>query len=201
MTVDVFMLCLVPVFAAVDPVGLVPVFVVLTDGIDRRRIRKIVIESTITAAVVAMGFILFGEWLLGYLGINVADIQIAGGALLFVIAMRNLFGEDGALGKHDKGQIGAVPIGVPLIAGPGLLTTCIVLAQENGRPMTALAVAIVLAIAGTLLYFSRRVLHLLGRAGAQTASKLAAMLLAAIAVMLLRKGIEGVIVGIQQAVG
>jgi len=186
------MLCFVPIFAAVDPIGLVPVLVGLTDGLDSKRVHKIVIESTITAAVVAMGFVLLGEWLLGALGINVADIQIAGGALLFIIAMRNLFGGE-TVSDEERKQLGAVPIGVPLIAGPGLLTTCIVLTQEHGQPVTALAVITVLLITGTMLYFARNVLRLLGRPGARTASKLAAMLLAAIAVMLLRKGIERVI--------
>ena len=192
---EVFMLCFVPVFAAVDPIGLVPVLVGLTDGLDKRHIRKIVIESTITATVVAMGFVIFGEWLLGALGISVGDIQIAGGALLFVIAMRNLFGTD-VVSAEEREQLGAVPVGVPLIAGPGLLTTCIVLSQDHGRPVTALAVAAVLLVTGTMLFFARDVLRLLGRAGARTASKLAAMLLAAIGVMLLRRGIEHVVAGL-----
>ena len=90
-------------------------------------------------------------------------------------------------------SLGAVPIGVPLITGPAVLTTCILQAHTYGKLLTILAVLANIALAGVVFWFSEAIARVMGRAGAKAVSKVASLLLAAIAVMLIRKGITTVI--------
>ena len=85
-----FWVCFVPLFVAVDAVGVLPLFLSLTEGMDRARLRRVVIQSVITAAAVALAFLTFGPVLLRFLGITVPDFMIAGGVLLFAISLSDL---------------------------------------------------------------------------------------------------------------
>ena len=184
-----FWLCFVPLFVAVDAIGVLPLFISLTDGVDNAKRRAIVLQSVITACVVAVVFIWFGPQLLEFLGITVADFLVAGGILLLVISLSNLISGEKKLLEIDHASLGAVPIGIPLIAGPAVLTSCILLASIHGRFVTTAAVAANIAFAGLVLLAAEPITRTLGRAGTKTVSKVASLLLAAIAVMLIRKGI------------
>lgn len=188
-----FWLCFVPLFVAVDAIGVLPLFLSLTEGVDKPRLRSVVIQSVITAATVAVVFLSIGPMLLNFMGITVSDFMIAGGILLLAIALNNLLGGEKRHGAIDQGSLGAVPIGVPLITGPGVLTTCILLVGIHGRLLTAAAVIINVAIAGVLFAFSDSITRVIGRTGSKAISKVASLLLAAIAVMLIRKGFTGVL--------
>ena len=186
-----FWLCFVPLFVAVDPIGILPLFLNLTEGIDAARRRRVILQSMMTASIVAVFFLLCGPALLSFLGITVQDFMIAGGLLLLAISLTNLLSGETRQRQMVAEEIGAVPIGVPLITGPGVLTTCILLAQTYGKPLTTLAVLLNIALAGTALLAAERITRALGRAGTKTVSKIAGMLLAAISVMLIRRGFVG----------
>jgi multiple antibiotic resistance protein len=187
----IFWLCFVPLFVAVDAIGVLPLFLNLTDGAEPNRVRVMVIQSIVTALAVALVFCAVGEFLLGLLGITVSDFMIAGGALLFALSLYDLL----ALEKHqrrlDVTSLGAVPVGVPLVVGPAVLTTTILLLRQYpSRPfIVALATVVNILIAGLVLWFSNGIIRLIGKTGAKTVSKLASLLLAAIGVMMMRKGI------------
>jgi multiple antibiotic resistance protein len=188
---NTFWLCFVPLFVAVDAIGVLPLFMNLTDGVDTGRVRRIVVQSVITALVVSLVFCAIGEFLLSVLGITVSDFMIAGGALLFALSLYDLL----ALEKHqrrlDVASLGAVPVGVPLIVGPAVLTTTILLLRQapSAALVVAAAVAVNILIAGVVLWFSNAIIRVIGKTGAKTVSKLASLLLAAIGVMMMRKGI------------
>lgn len=184
-----FWLCFVPLFVAVNVVGVLPLFVSLTEGMERDRRRTVVLQSIITASVVALLFLLFGPPLLGSLGITVSDFMIAGGILLLVISLSDLLTGEKKQREADPAGLGAVPIGVPLITGPAVLTSCILLAGLHGKFVTALAVIANIALAGLVFLFAEPITKALGRIGTKTVSKVASLLLAAIAVMLIRRGI------------
>lgn len=189
----IFFLCFIPLFVAVDPIGILPNFMALTGGLDRKQMRKVLTQSLITAFAVSIAFMVLGQSILGYLGITVADFMIAGGALLFVFSLKDLIstgGEDRA--PLDEG-VGAVPIGVPLIAGPGLLTTLLVLVGQYGWLMVSVALTVNLILAGLCLAFSQALNKILGKTGSRTVGKIANLLLAAIAVMFMRKGLVEVL--------
>jgi multiple antibiotic resistance protein len=186
-----FWLCFVPLFVAVDAIGVLPLFMNLTDGVDTGRVRRIVVQSVVTALVVSLVFCAIGEFLLSVLGITVSDFMIAGGTLLFALSLYDLL----ALEKHqrrlDVASLGAVPVGVPLIVGPAVLTTTILLLRQapSAALVVAAAVAVNILIAGVVLWFSNAIIRVIGKTGAKTVSKLASLLLAAIGVMMVRKGI------------
>jgi multiple antibiotic resistance protein len=115
--------------------------------------------------------------------------MVAGGVLLFGICMVDLLTPDKVALKIDTESLGAVPLGVPLITGPAVMTTSILLVNEYGMLPTATAIILNVLIAGVVFSFAGYINRLLGRAGANIVSKIANLLLAAIAVMMIRKGI------------
>jgi len=184
-----FLLCFVPLFVAVDAIGVLPMFLTLTEDMETKQIRKVVLQSMITAMVVAVAFLAIGEMILRFLGITVADFMIAGGVLLFGFSFSDLVGPEKQRRHPDSQSLGAVPVGVPLIVGPAVLTTTILLTRQYGALSTVLATVLNILIAGVLLWFSHGITKLIGKNGAKAVSKLANLLLAAIGVMLVRKGI------------
>ncbi|NLX25341.1 MAG: MarC family protein [Lentisphaerae bacterium] len=188
-----FWLCFVPLFVAVDAIGVLPMFVTLTEGVDAIRRRGIILQSVTTASVVAVAFLWLGPVLLRFLGISVPDFMIAGGILLLAIALSDLLTGVKRQREPDPDSPGAVPIGVPLITGPAVLTTCILLRDMHGRWATTAAVVVNIALAGVVFLAAGPITRTLGKTGTKTVSKLASLLLAAIAVMLVRKGVSGVL--------
>jgi multiple antibiotic resistance protein len=184
-----FWLCFVPLFVAVDAVGVLPMFMTLTKDIEDKNIPRVIYQSIITAVIVAFLFLIAGRALLNLLGITVADFMVAGGILLFVLSISDILTTDKTVGKIDPESLGAVPIGVPLITGPAVLTTSIILLDGHGFILTSAAIFINVIIAGIVFFFSKIIHGLLGKAGAKTFSKIASLLLASIAVMIVRKGI------------
>jgi len=184
-----FWLCFVPLFVAVDALGLLPVFMGLTQGLKHARIRRIIFESVITAMIVALVFLFIGKGILTLLGITVADFMIAGGALLFVLSLSDLITAEKRRLQVDQEEVGAVPLGVPLMVGPGVLTTTILLINQYGLIPTVSATIVNIVIAGMVFWMSGSINRILGRAGTRTISKLSSLILAAIGVMMVRKGI------------
>ncbi|MCS7239210.1 MAG: MarC family protein [Thermoguttaceae bacterium] len=189
-----FWLCFVPLFVAVDAVGILPIFLGLTAGLPLPRRRRIVKQSVATAGAVGVGFLFLGQGVLRLLGITVADFMIAGGLLLLALATLDLL----IVSKQphpaaDPETLGAVPIGVPLICGPAVLTTTLLLANQFGWLWTSLALIVNLLLAGIILWHACVLERVLGNAGSRTVSKVACVLLAAFAVMMIRKGVYGVI--------
>jgi multiple antibiotic resistance protein len=190
---DTFWLCFVPLFVAVDAIGVLPMFISLTEAVDRTKTRNVVFQSVITASAVALAFLAFGPALLNFLGVTVPDFMIAGGLLLIVISLSDLLTGEKKQRQTEPDGLGAVPIGVPLITGPGVLTTCILLAGLYGRLMTALAVVVNIGLAGVVFVLARPITQILGQTGTKIVSKIASLLLTAIAVMLIRRGIMEII--------
>lgn len=186
---NTFWQCFVPLFVAVDVIGVLPLFISLTNGMDKLRLRAVIVQSVVTASVVALIFLAFGPVLLRFIGINVSDFMIAGGILLLAISLNDLLTGEKKQRQTDLGSLGAVPIGVPLITGPAVLTTCILLAGIHGKLITAAALVLNIVFAGLVFLFSEPITRTIGRTGTRTISKVASLLLAAIAVMLIRKGI------------
>ena len=188
-----FWLCFVPLFVAVDAIGVLPLFVSLTEEMEKERRRAVILQSVITATIVAVAFLWFGPVLLRFLNISVPDFMIAGGILLFAISLSDLLTGTKKQREADPGSLGSVPIGIPLITGPAVLTTCILLTSMHGRGVTTAAVVVNISLAGVVFLAAGPLTRVLGRTGMKTVSKLASLLLAAIGVMLIRKGIVDIL--------
>ncbi|MFB3925914.1 MAG: MarC family protein [Syntrophales bacterium] len=188
-----FWLSFLPIFMAVNAIGLLPMFMGFTEGLGQSQIRRIIIQSVVTATAVALVFLAIGRIILNLLGITVADFMIAGGALLFVISLDELLTVEAKARQIDPDSLGAVPLGVPLIVGPAVLTTIIILVPETGVAATVAATVANILIAGVMFWLSDPIIRVIGKSGAKTLSKLGYLILAAIAVMMVRKGIEIII--------
>lgn len=188
-----FWLCFVPLFVAVDAVGVMPIFLSLTQGMHRDKVHQAIYHSVTTATVVALAFLALGAVMLDLLGITVADFMVAGGILLFVLAIGDLLTNEKLQRQVDVNSLGAVPLGVPLITGPAVLTTSILLLNEYGVVWTAAAIVANIMIAGIVFFFAETISQTLGQVGEKIISKIAMLLLAAIGVMMVRKGIESFI--------
>ncbi len=183
-----FWLCFVALFVAVDAIGLLPLYIGLIEGIAPERVRRIIVQSIVTAVIVALAFVFLGEALLKSLGISVSDFMIAGGLLLFAISLTDLLSVGKSQSQIDPESLGAVPLGVPLLVGPAVLATSILMISQHGSLVTSLALVLNLLLAGLAFLSAQTLMRLLGKAGSKTVSKIASLLLAAIAVMMVRKG-------------
>ncbi|EKD27432.1 MAG: hypothetical protein ACD_79C00723G0004 [uncultured bacterium] len=184
-----FWICFVSLFIAVDAIGVLPLFVSLTHGIKDKRINTIILNSLITSAIVGILFLYGGPSILEFMGITVADFMIAGGLLLLVISLSDLLSGDKKQRQFDPETLGAVPIGVPLITGPAVLTSSILLAKTYGEILTTIALILNVIFAGIIFYYAKGLTSFLGKGGSKAVSKIASLLLATISVMLIRKGI------------
>jgi multiple antibiotic resistance protein len=185
-----FWLCFVPLFVAVNAVGVLPMFMTLTEGMNASQQKRIITQSVIVATIVGLVFLAIGKGVLALLGITVYDFMIAGGSLLFILSVRDLMTYERVRRAVDEESLGAVPLGVPLIVGPAVLATTLLLMNEYGPVLTATALIINIGIAGVVFRTSELFLRVLGGTGAKTVSKLSKLLLAAIAVMMVRRGVE-----------
>lgn len=182
------LLAFIPVFVAVDAIGVLPIFVSLTSGINKKDRSSIIIQSMVTALCLAIGFIFLGRIVFKSLGITIADFMIAGGSILFCIAIIDILSSDKRRRIPSK-EMGAVPIGTPLIVGPAVLTTSLVIIAEYGLWASLVSVLVNILLAGLIFSLSDVLIKKLGVAGSKALSKIMALLLASIAVMMIRKGI------------
>lgn len=183
-------MCFVSIFVTVDAIGSLPIYVGLTAGIPDDDLRRILKQSVLTAFLVAMGFLFGGQAVFRFLGITLDDFMIAGGILLFVLSIGDLLTMEKHELRVDPDTVGAVPIGVPLIAGPAVLTALILLAGQYGRVPTVLAATANIVLAGLFFGASKFITGILGKAGTRTISKIANLIMAAFAVMMVRKGLS-----------
>lgn len=182
-----FLLAFIPLFVAVDAIGVLPIFVSFTHGIKKRDRSKIILQSVITASCLATGFIFLGNAVFKFLNITVADFMIAGGLILLCIAMIDIV-NPGKKRRIPSKELGSVPLGTPLIVGPAVLTTSLILITEYGTYATLIAIFINVLLAGIIFSFSDLLIKFLGESGSKALSKITNLLLAAIAIMMMRKG-------------
>src|SRR5882724_12320586 len=142
--IEKFFLAFIPIFVAIDPIGLVAIFIGLGTSASHERRQRQAFLGIFTALCVAVGFIFLGKIIFSALGITVADFQVAGGLILLVLAVREIVG----IGPQDRGggeEFGVVPLGMPLIAGPALLTSLLILIDSVGILYTLISLIVNLA--------------------------------------------------------
>lgn len=182
------LLAFIPIFVAVDAVGVLPLFVSFTEGRKKKEQSRIIWQSMLTAICLAIGFIFLGKAVFNLLGITMGDFMVAGGSILFYIAVADVIGP-GKGSRYANQELGAVPLGTPLIVGPAVLTTSLIMISEYGLIATLISVLVNILLAGLIFSLSGVIIKVLGKSGSRALSKVTNLLLAAIAVMLIRKGI------------
>ena len=184
---------LVTMLVIMDPVGNVPIFLSVTRGLDRRSRDRAALLAVLTATIVVFAFALAGQQVLTYLGVSVPALQAAGGLLLLLVALELLTGPSDDRGDEpedgDHVAVAMVPLGTPLLAGPGAIVATIVFVNDAGGAgdlgVIAAAIVSVLLLVLLGLRFSGLLIRVLGRSGILLLSRIAGLLLAAIAVQML----------------
>lgn len=186
-----FFVAFIPIFVAIDPIGLVAVFMGLAGNASHEQRQREGFTGIVTALCVSVGFVFLGKIIFTALGITVADFQVAGGLILLGLAGRELLNVAPA-SREATDDFGVVPLGMPLIAGPALLTALLILVDTVGLVFTVAALLVNLALVVVAFRNADFVARWMGRQGLRGVSKIVALLLAAIAVSLIRRGWHGV---------
>jgi multiple antibiotic resistance protein len=189
---DAFFLAFIPLFVAIDVFGVLPMFVGITDGLDEPQRRRLVMQATATAFTVSVVFLVTGKVVFAFLGITESDFRVGGGVVLLVLSVHDLlFSHE--VERAPGATLGVVPLGVPLIMGPAALTTIMYLVDARGYVLALASLLINLLIVWQVFARASAITRILGKAGSQAVAKVAALFMAAIAVMMIRSGIQGML--------
>ncbi len=205
MSLDYILSAFVTLAVVVDPVGLAPIFLALTQRLPPRTRLAIGARACLIAAAVLIAFALAGQWFIAQLGISLPAFRIAGGLLLFAIASEMVFerrterqtrtAEQATHEDPAHHHLAAFPLAIPLIAGPAAITATLLLAgQAAGRPTWLAAllgvIAAVVALCFVAFYFASKIAHALGTTGSMVLSRLLGIVLAALAVQYVIDGVK-----------
>jgi multiple antibiotic resistance protein len=180
----------IPLFVAFNALGILPIFAFLTTEMSELEQKRVIRQSILTAFLVSIGFLVIGKTIFDLLGILVSDFQIAGGILLFIISIIDLIFPERTR-TFPKETLGIVPIGIPLIVGPAVLTLLLIIIHTYGYFSTLLCLVLNLLIVWLVFGQSHRIMRLMKEGGAKGIGKVFALLLAAFAMMMIRMGLEG----------
>ncbi len=189
----------VTLFVIMDPVGTIPIFLSLTRGRSAATIRKAAWQAVAVSFGVITAFAFFGQQILGYLHISLPALKGAGGLLLLLVALELLTGKDETPTANGDVNVALVPLGTPLLAGPGAIVATMVFSQQvdHWSEFTAVAGGIVLVHLSLWLTmrFSLPILRVLREGGVVLITRIAGLLLSAIAVQLVADSVRAFIAG------
>ena len=186
----------VTLFVILDPPGAVPVFLALISGASPKKRIQLAWQGAAVSLAVIVSFALFGKLILDYLHISINALQGAGGLLMLLISLELLTGKDSSTDSNKKDvNVALVPLGTPLLAGPGAIVTTIIYVQyahtTNMKLALAAAIIAVHCVIGLTLMFSTKILGIIKDSGVTLLARIAGLLLAAIAVEMVVQSIKG----------
>ncbi|MEI2786723.1 MAG: MarC family protein [Candidatus Nanopelagicales bacterium] len=187
----------VTLLVIMDPPGIVPIFLALTHRRGPAQMKRLALQATLTALGVIVGFALFGQVILDYLHVSLPALQASGGLLLLLVALQLLMGKGGEVTAADDVNVALVPLGTPLIAGPGAIVAVMLFMQGASTPAAYTAVAFGVLTVHLVLFLAMRystgIARVLGTSGITVLTRIAGMLLAAIAAQLIANAVFGFI--------
>jgi len=196
MEVASFLMSFTAIFVALDIMGALPVYLSLTRDLPKKDRNEVVNTSMSVAFIVALIFLFVGRSVFHHLGITLYDFRMAGGVILLLIALSDLHGGPDAV-KQTSGSTGIVPLALPLITGPGVLTALVLQVGQYGYWITILALVVNYAFAWVVLRYCDLIQRWIGKDGTVVVSKITSLLLAAIAVSMMRSGLFEAIAAFQ----
>jgi multiple antibiotic resistance protein len=205
MSIEFALGAFVSIFAIVNPVGNIPIFEAVTEGYSKELKRKVVMKICLVTTAVLFVFAIFGQYIFSIYGITIPAFKIAGGLLLFSVAFSMMQGqrsrtrltEEDQKEAMEKEEVGIVPLGIPLFAGPGAITTVMIYVSEAASQTGGLldvisvflGIALTVLISYVLLTYSEGIFERMGRSGAMAFSRVMGLLLAAVAVSFILSGV------------
>lgn len=187
----------VTLFVIMDPPGVSPIFLSIVGTRPKAEIRKLAIQAALTSLIVITTFALFGRLILNYLNISIQAMQIAGGLLLLMVSLELLSGKESEERKVTNTNVAMVPLGTPLLAGPGAIVAIMIFVQKinDSGQTTALITATILihAVIALVLIGSASIVRVIGKSGITLVARIAGLLCAAIAVQMLVDAITTIV--------
>ena len=184
-----FILTFVPLFIVIDALGTLPFVISLSEEMTKQERRKMIQVATITAIIVGLTFLFFGRFILRVMDISVGSFAIAGGLILLVLSIKHM--TTGRMVEVIKEEmVAVVPIGTPLTVGPATITTLLLLATQFPLYIVLLSFALNMLITWGIFMLGGQLSHFLGQGGLKAISKVFSLLLAAIAVSMIIRGLE-----------
>lgn len=187
-TLKAFLLSIIPIMVAIDAIGVLPLFIALTERLDPIQRKRVVRQSVLTAFFIAVSFAFIGQNIFNALGISVTDFMIAGGILLLVFSISDIL-RIGDKKVEASPTIGVVPLGTPLLAGPATLTTTLILIGSYGYIPVIASLLVNLLFAWLIFDKAEIIIRFIGVNGTKAVAKISSLLMAAIAVKMIRMGI------------
>jgi multiple antibiotic resistance protein len=204
--IDDLVKSIIALFVVIDPIGSVPLFIAITQNMEKKERKSISKVAIITAAALLIVFAVAGSKIFEIFGISVSSFMVAGGVLLFIVSIELLthgvwsFGNGGGGGggvssfsSSVSEESGVVPLAFPILAGPGAITSVIISFQTAGLIVTILSITVVIGITYIVLLFVNQIYRLLGRRGSMIITRVFAVLIAAIAVQYIVYGFENIL--------
>lgn len=185
-----FGLTFIPLFVAIDAIGVLPFLLPLTGDLEASARARVIRLAMATAFGLGLGFIAVGKGVLMLLGIKVADFLVAGGLILLLLAAKDLVTGKMLEARNYSGvEAGVVPIGTPLVVGPAVLTTLLLLADQYPIIIVVISFILNLLLAWLIFAQATKIVAFLGQGGVKAMSKVASLFLAAIAIKMIRQGV------------
>lgn len=187
-----------PLFVAINAPGILPVYLGLTENMPATERRRLTLQASATASLIAVLILFAGQLIFSLLGITVNDLRVGGGLILLVLSISNLiFGDfrrrDPTEGHGEAASVGIVPLGIPLIMGPAAITSILVSREAFGYLPTLTSLIVNLALVVLVFVSGPFVGKIVGSAASRAIAKVASLFLAAISVAMIRAGILGMI--------
>lgn len=182
----------IPLFAALNVLGISPMFMVLTQTMTRDERNKLINYALTTSFAVCVLFIVLGKAIFNFLHITQNDFRVAGGLVLLILSIYDILFSNHRRREPDA-KISVTPLATPMLAGPATLTTIIILVDDRGYLVTSISLILNLSLVWFIFRNSHLVNKVLGESGARAFAKVAALFLGAIAVMMIRMGITAMV--------
>jgi len=187
--IDELLKSFITLFVIMDPFGNLPILISLMKGMKEKERTKNIYRAVLVASILLFIFLFFGVYIFKFFNISINSFIIAGGIILLIVGIQYVLGL--RFLKEKSIDIASVPLGTPLLTGPGVITSTIILVNEYGMLITAIAAIATLAATLIILRFSSHIYRLIGEHWSNVLSRIMGLILAAIAVEFIRKGILG----------
>ncbi|HEY41292.1 MAG TPA: MarC family protein [Dehalococcoidia bacterium] len=184
-----FVLTFIPLFIVIDAIGNLPFVISLTDGMSHHERRRVIHIASLTAALIGLAFLFFGQFILNVMGISVGAFAIAGGLILLVFSIRYM--TRGHMVETIKEEmIAVVPIGTPLTVGPATITTLLLLVNQFPLYIVLVAFMVNVILTWVIFMLNNQIARFMGQGGLKAVSRVFSLLLAAIAVNMVIHGLD-----------
>ncbi|MFA6549172.1 MAG: MarC family protein, partial [Candidatus Margulisiibacteriota bacterium] len=180
----------VALFIITDSIGNLPFYLSLTEGTSKEEHNKVTLTAVASGLILLAVFVFAGNLFLSLFALTIDDLKIAGGILLFVIAIKILI--DGKIVSEHKEDIGVVPLGIPLLVGPGAITTVLVMTKTYDFYAVCLGTLICFFLIWLVFHFGEIIFRFIGHNGSLIITKISSILIAGIAIRFIRTAIQSI---------